>query len=200
MAERVARIAERTRAAMARKWFGEDAAPWSPRCNIYLYATAEEYARATGAPAMHPGHSRMEFDRVLAGRFGKHQVPRWADEGMAVLTEPQARIDLHLHNLPKHRRERELFTLLQLVKMNDYPHPRYIGPFYAQSVSLVDFLSKQPGGPRVFTQFLRDGLDEGFEPALRRHYHIQSFDELEQRWLQHAFGPANPASVAQKAP
>jgi hypothetical protein len=232
VAERVARIAERTRAAMARKWFGEDAAPWNPRCNIYLYATAEEYARATGAPAMHPGHSRMEFDRdqpdrivtrkiylhgddpnafesilphetthvVLAGRFGKHQIPRWADEGMAVLTEPQARIDLHLHNLPRHRRERELFSLLQLMKMHDYPQPRYIGPFYAQSVSLVDFLSKQPGGPRVFTQFLRDGLDEGFEPALRRHYNIQNFDELDQRWLQHAFGAANPASVAQKAP
>jgi hypothetical protein len=235
VAERVARIAEGTRTAMTRKWFGADPAPWNPRCNIYLYATAEEYHQATGAPAMHPGHSKMEFDGdrivtrkiylhgddpnafesilphetthvVLAGRFGKdnkgnlHQIPRWADEGMAVLTEPQARIDLHLHNLPKHRRDRELFSLLQLMKMNDYPHPRYIGPFYAQSVSLVDFLSKQPGGPRVFTQFLRDGLNGGYEPALRRHYNIQGFDELERRWLRHAFDTASPAPVAQKTP
>ena len=37
---------------------------------------------------------------VLAGQFGDQPVPRWADEGMAVLTEPRDKIDRHLRNLP----------------------------------------------------------------------------------------------------
>ena len=48
---------------------------------------------------------------VLAGRFGPGRLPHWADEGMAVLSEPRDRIDLHLHNLPQHRSSGELFAV-----------------------------------------------------------------------------------------
>ena len=48
---------------------------------------------------------------VFAGRFGDRMLPHWADEGMAVLSEPRERIDLHLHNLPQHRVNGELFPL-----------------------------------------------------------------------------------------
>jgi tetratricopeptide (TPR) repeat protein len=221
-AERAARIAEATRTAMTRKWFGEIPAAWSPRCDVYLHATATDYARATGAPAGSPGHSTMSLDGgrvlsrridlrcdephlfdsvlphetthvVLAGRFGGHTVPRWADEGVAVLTEPQERINLHLHNLPKHRADGHLFGLGQLMQMTSYPEPRYVGPFYAQSVSLVDFLSKKKG-PVTFTRFLREGLDGGYEPALRKHYGFGSFAELDRAWRAHVFGEAATTS------
>ncbi len=221
-AERVARSAEATRSAMTKKWFGEDARAWKPRCDIFIYATAQDYSQATGAPATSPGHSTMrtEGDRVvsrridlhcddsntlpgvlphetthvvLAGRFGDRPVPRWADEGMAVLAEPRDRIERHLRNLPQHRADRHLFGTGQLMQLDAYPDPRYIGPFYAQSVSLVEFLSER-GGPRTFAKFLRDGLASGYEPALQRYYNIQGFTELEQLWMQHAFGAATTAS------
>jgi tetratricopeptide (TPR) repeat protein len=216
LAGQVARVAEQTRLSASRKWFGEPAPPWSPRCDIYLHATAQDYARATMAPTVSPGHSSFQNDGdrvlvrridlhcddpgmvtavlpheathvVLWGRFGRFTVPRWADEGMAVLSEPRDRVERHLRNLPRHRDERTLFPLGQLMKMEDYPDPRSIGPFYAQGVSLVEFLSSQAGGPRVFAQFLRDGLEGSYEAALRRHYGIQGFEDLEQRWQQHAF-------------
>src|SRR5207244_3282532 len=76
---------------------------------------------------------------VLAGQFGDVQVPRWADEGMAVLTEPRDKVERHLHNLDRCRQDGQLFSLRQLMQMHDYPDPRYIGAFYAESVSLVDF-------------------------------------------------------------
>jgi hypothetical protein len=215
-AEQVARVAEETRAAMSQKWFGDVPSTWTPRCDIWLHATAEDYARETHAPRWSPGHStihregervtmrridlRCDIERltdaiiphetthqVLCGRFGSHDVPRWADEGMAVLTEPRDRIDLHLRNLPAHRQEHTLFAVGQLVKMPNYPDGRSIGPFYAGSVSLVEFLCGLPGGPRTFTAFLRDGLDQGYEAALKRHYGMDSFAELQQRWEQHAF-------------
>src|SRR5262249_14776256 len=127
---------------------------------------------------------------VLAGNFGKFQVPRWADEGLAVLSEPREKIDLHLRNLPRHRQERQLFDLGQLVQLDDYPDPCYIGPFYAQSVSLVEFLAKLKG-PQVVTRFIRDGLHEGYEVALQRHYGFRNFADLQQRWFQYAFSDVN---------
>jgi hypothetical protein len=223
-AEQIARSAEATRAAMIKKWFGDDPGPWKPRCDIFLYATAQDYSQATGAPANSPGHSTMRTEGehvmsrridlhcddanmtvgvlphetthvVLAGHFGDHPVPRWADEGMAVLSEPRDRIERHLRNLPQHKADRHLFGTGQLMKLDAYPDPRYIGPFYAQSVSLVEFLTER-AGPLVFAKFLKDGLAGGYETALQRYYGIQSFAELEQQWMQHTFGAATAAGYA----
>src|SRR5262249_37609070 len=44
IAEKVVTIAEQTRTRMLKKWFGESSAKaWRRRCEIYLYATAEEF-------------------------------------------------------------------------------------------------------------------------------------------------------------
>jgi hypothetical protein len=222
--QRTAQVAEQTRWEMQRKWFGAHGPAWNPKCEIYLHATAQDYSRATGVPAGSPGHSSFQLDGghllgrridlhcddpgmligvlpheathvVLAGNFGERPVPRWADEGMAVLTEPRDKIDRHLRNLPQHRDNHQLFPLQQLVQMESYPDPRYVGAFYAESVSLVEFLSKERG-PQVFTQFVRDGMHEGYDVSLRRHYGYSTFDELERRWRAFAFsGSSQPARV-----
>lgn len=210
VAEQVAQIAEETRSKMSRKWFGqEDGAPWSPRCDIYLHPTAADYSRATSQPGECPGHSTIsaEGERVLARRIDLHcdvptmleailpheathvilaghfpgHLPRWADEGMAVLTEPRKFVENHLRNLPRHRSQGQLFTVDRLMQMNDYPEPRLVGAFYAQSISLVDYLS-QLRGPVVFSQFVSDGMRTGYEGALKRHYGLQGFADLQQRW------------------
>ncbi len=180
-AEKAVRIAEATRTTMTRKWFGEAATTWSPRCIVYLHPTVKGYTRETPAPAASPGHSTISLDAgrvvqrridlrcddpnmftsvlphetthvVLAGRFGVHHVPRWADEGMAVLSEPRERIELHLRNLPLHRREGTLFNVGELLRMAEYPEANRIGPFYAQGVSLVEFLCKKKDHA-TFTRF-----------------------------------------------
>jgi hypothetical protein len=227
LAEQVARIAEMTRAAMTRKWFGEEPAPWPSKCRIILYATGEHYARDTGQAVTSPGHSTLKADRtnpervldrridlhcdeknmlthvlphetthaVLAGRFGPHLVPRWVDEGIAVLTEPREKVDQYLKNLPAHQSRHELFPVAKLMNMEDYPESRLVSPFYVQSISLVEYLSTQKGGPQVFTRFIRDGLEKGYESALRQHYGIQDFGALEQRWSQAALGDAPRAAA-----
>ena len=215
MAEAVLQMAERTRRAQQRKWFGRVDADWDPKCRIYLYSSAEDYSEATGAP-INPGggHTDVRTDEgralsrcihlhgqrsfllkgvvphevthaVLAGRLSSGRVPRWADEGMAILAETQTQIDVHFRYLPRWRADDALFNMRTLVEMRDYPEPRSIGPFYAQSVSLVDFLTREKGAPR-FADFVRDGERGGYAASLRKHYGW-SFAELERRWMRHAF-------------
>jgi tetratricopeptide (TPR) repeat protein len=214
LAEQVARGAEETHVSMYRKWFGKDGADWNPKCDLYLHATAQDYNRATGVPTNSPGHSRIETDPsatrvvsrrvdlhcenptmlqcvlphetthvVLAGQFGNFQVPRWVDEGIAVLAEPADKVEQHRRNLVRCQRDKELFHVKELMQLTDYPQARRVAAFYAQSVTLVEFLSEQRG-PIVFCHFVRDGLREGYESALRKHYRIQNFGELQERWQQ----------------
>jgi tetratricopeptide (TPR) repeat protein len=224
LAEQVAQVAEKTRTEMARKWFGVAIENWEPRCEIVLYSTPQEYFRATGVGGESPGHStfKNEGGRILSrridlhcenppnllaailphetthvvlyGQFGEQPIPRWADEGMAVLTEPREKIDRHLRNLTRCRQETGLYTLGQLMQMAEYPtEPRYITVFYAQSVSLVEYLCNQKG-PQVLTQFLRDAPKIGYEQALTKHYGFKNFEELQQRWNQQVLAAAEGTS------
>ncbi|MCS7047575.1 MAG: hypothetical protein NZO58_14555, partial [Gemmataceae bacterium] len=211
---RVAEIAEATRLAMNRKWFGHDGEAWSTKCELVLHPTAAEYSRQTGVPPTSPGHSRIESDPtthrilgrridlhvdnpgmleavlphetthcVLAGQFGPHQVPRWADEGMAVLSEPLAKIEQHRQNLSRAAAEGQLFAIPELLALDNYPPPRRISAFYAQSVALVSFLVQQRG-PTTFSSFVRDGLRIGWDAACRQHYGWD-LTQLQQRWEGH---------------
>jgi tetratricopeptide (TPR) repeat protein len=222
----VGQTAELTRAKMSEKWFGTEAQSWQNKCDIYLYATADAYSQATKVPKQSPGHSRIEakngmivgrtvflhcdnFDLlpailphevthvILAGQFGKQDVPRWVDEGIAVLTEPADKINVHRQSVPHYSQSGQLFALKDLMEQPDYPAADRIRIFYAQSVSLVDFLTQQRG-PQVFTRFVRDGMQGGYLPALRHHYGYQDFNELQTRWSQHVLsGSAGGVGVAQ---
>ncbi|MBY0522388.1 MAG: hypothetical protein K2R98_03280 [Gemmataceae bacterium] len=223
VAEQAAQVAERTRLTMSRKWFGGFKDDWNPRCDLYLHATAQDYSKATGVPNNSPGHSSIRSDGgrvlsrridlhcddvnnmlvavlpheathvVLAGQFGEHQIPRWADEGMAVLTEPREKVNGHLKNLGRCRQESQLFNVKQLMQLADYPEPRYITAFYAQSVSLVDYLANEKG-PQAFTEFLREALKDGYEASLKKHYGYRNFDDLHQKWSQKALAGADNTS------
>jgi hypothetical protein len=223
LAEQAAQVAEQTRAAMARKWFGRVNGDWEPKCQLYLHGDAREYSNSTGVSASSPGHSRIESERgrvigrrihvrcdhpgmltgvlphetthvVLAGQFGGHAVPRWADEGMAVLTEPEDKVAMHRKNLARCRQWGQLFAVRELMESNDYPEARRVSAFYAQSVSLVDFLARERGSV-AFAQFLRDALKDGYQAALRKHYNFRSFEELETCWKKSAFGELAESSA-----
>jgi hypothetical protein len=224
-AEKVAQAAERTRSAMQRKWFGDADEDWSSRCEIYLHPTAQYFSWATGAPTSIPGYTRTRADgdrvlsrrvdlscedpnllaavlpheishAVLAGRFGWSAIPHWVNEGMAVLSEPQEKIDAHLRRLPRYRRAGDLFPAEQLLELQEYPERRLMGVFYAESVSLVDFLAQEKG-PKTFCRFMRDGLRNGFEKALKSNYGWD-LDELDSRWRNYAFKEVSSSS-AEKA-
>ena len=96
--------------------------------------------------------------------------------------------------LGKFRQNNEMFHVQDLMPLDNYPkNPRFVGTFYAQSVSLVEFLAAQKG-PQEFTLFVHDSFRYGHEKALQRHYGFKNFAELEDRWYQGAFHEQTAAS------
>ena len=129
LARKAAIRAESARRAAVKLWTGtEPALPWTPKCELYLYPTAELFAAHTQQPAASPGFStagleagrvvarkvklRVDYAKmldcvlpheithiVLADLFPTKQIPRWADEGMSVLSEPAAEQALRARDL-----------------------------------------------------------------------------------------------------
>ena len=122
---------------------------------------------------------------VLNGQFGRKLLPRWADEGMAVLSEPYSRIDMHLEPLPRSYQEGKALRLQELLSVEDYPQDRSkVACFYGQSVCLVEYLTSLRG-PRAFVNFMRDANRDGETVSLQKHYQM-SLEQLEaqlQDWI-----------------
>ncbi len=87
---------------------------------------------------------------VLADLFPSQQIPRWADEGMAVLAEPHSEQRLRAADLDKPLTSGQLFKLNELMVM-DYPDGKYWSLYYAQSVSLTRFLVDQEAPRNSFS-------------------------------------------------
>ena len=120
LAEAAGQAAEAARAVQAKRWGSPALQrPWAPRCDIYLYPNGKAFAQETNQPENSPGFSTMVSNGnrvtarrtnlradhpqlltailphevthvVLADLFTTQQIPRWADEGIAVLAEPTA--------------------------------------------------------------------------------------------------------------
>ena len=222
----LAATCEATRNQLAGKWLGKAAdTAWSPKCYIVLHPTAQSYLNEVGQGQMTAGSSLIEFDAnrlvtrridlradhpqgygdalahelthvVVAERFIERQIPRWADEGMAVMADCQAKQALHLADLAQARRGNGIFRLVELVSLEQYPGADRQGAFYGQSASLVRYLVER-GGPQKFIEFVDRATTEGYETALRRTYGIETLSQLEREWLVQVDRQNVVASTAQ---
>ncbi|MCS6978147.1 MAG: hypothetical protein NZM31_14230 [Gemmatales bacterium] len=122
---------------------------------------------------------------TLAGLFGPKPLPRWADEGMAVLSEPYERIQRHLRPLWENPDDERRFSAAELMAQEEYPGPAQMAYFYGQSATLVQYLTELKG-PLVFTDFLRTAQRIGYAAALKSHYQLD-FPELERRWREYVY-------------
>jgi hypothetical protein len=190
---------------------------------VVLFPTARDFSRETGQPPDSPGFSTMGMNEgrivfrrvnlradhpntvravlphevthvVLADLFPRQQIPRWADEGMAVLAEPSSEQALRAGDLQEPLAAGKLFRLSDLMGM-DYPDAKHWGLYYAQSVSLTRFLVEQ-GTPSQFIEFVQTSQRTGFEPALKQVYKIADYSDLQTRWLTYARAKASAEMTA----
>jgi hypothetical protein len=227
LARKVALRAESARRDSAKRWTGaEPKSLWTPKCDLYLYPTAAIFAQETQQPPESPGFStaglsggrvtarlvklRADNDKmldavlphevthiILADLFPVQQIPRWADEGMSVLSEPEAEQALRARDLADPFRKDVLFHLDVLMK-TDYPSGSYWALFYAQSVSLTRYLVGQ-GTPPQFIRFVKATQQTNIDTALRQHYKIDGVAELEARWKAHTRAALNPSTATNGA-
>lgn len=186
-----------------------------------MYPNASVFAKVTGQPAESPGFSTMglssgkvvarrinlraDYDGlveavvphevthvVMADLFPAQQIPRWADEGLAILAEPvdaQANRFSHLNTSLTSGKVFRTGPLMTAAM----PDGRYWDLFTAQSASLARYLI-QLDTPERLVVYLRESERVGPEPALLRVYGLENFDDLHSRWLAHVQQNANPAS------
>jgi Peptidase MA superfamily len=227
-AQKLLQQAERARTAAIDKWYGGPSNNWEPRCDLYLHATAGDYARATGKDFRAAGHATLEVvDRrvvkrridlaadnpdllpatiphevthvVLTDLFPDPMLPRWADEAMAILAEPRENVARYLQVLPKVRNSGKMFAVGQLLTTKDFPEAAAVTAFYVQSVSLVDWLVAEKG-PQNFSLFMQAAQRYGVEKALEKSYGIRGFSDLQQRWQRKTFAQSEKPDLPAAAP
>jgi hypothetical protein len=132
---------------------------------------------------------------VLADVFADQQIPRWADEGMAVLAEPVSEQVGRAAELNAPLAEGRIFGLDKLMTI-DYPAAKDWNLYYAQSVSLTQFLMSQ-GTPAQFVSFLKDAQRRGADVALQGTYRINGVADLDRRWRDHAALEASRLATAE---
>jgi RNA polymerase sigma factor (sigma-70 family) len=239
MARVIASEAEFHRRTLALKWFGKELPRWSEPCVIRFAqklagnggASVFTFGKGNdGEPALASAGMELHGDfmhaltvtlphevthAVLASFFGR-PVPRWADEGMSVLSESddeQATHDARARDALNGGRALRLKVLLPLGE-----YPKDVAGFYAQGHSLARFLVNRASagapvlkdvphlgklfeagaedGHRRLTAFVYLGVQgntaESWGKAAKVVYGIASLDELEQAWLEWL---AKPESV-----
>ena len=200
---------------------------WIPKCDIVLHPSDDAYVREVGVggrvtvasslidrkqgriairridikatqPDWQTGALGHELTHVvLADRFTGHTLPRWIDEGIAILADPVEKQGHHLRDLRNAMASRAEFRLFELITLADYPPAQRWGAFYGQSTSLVQYLVAQAGAER-FLDFVDRSFEEGYEPALHHVYHF-GVAELERRW-QADFKASSAVAPAARAP
>jgi hypothetical protein len=217
LAAEAGQTAEAARKDMYERWAGAPAGPWSsPRCDIYLHATATEYAQATGKSVESPGHSTIQTKAgrvvarridlrldepaimdgvlpsevtqvVLADMFADQPLPRWAIVGMAALSESPERVGRYSRAVPPMLRDKKLFAVGPFLDQPNFPDPNTVTAFYAESVSLVLYLVELKG-PKAFATFLREAPRRGYARALTAHYGFKDAADFQDHWVRHVLG------------
>ena len=200
LANRVSSAAEVHRRELAVRWLGHEMPRWSSPCRVLV---RPDRPRAAGATTFSfrrgevfgwqmtlqgPDDEVLESilpheltHAILACRF-RRPVPRWADEGAAVLAESPAERRRQRQAVRRLIETGRQIPLEKLLAMSEYPTERRgMLSLYAQGVSLVSFLVER-GGRARFLAFLDDAGRRDWDVAVRSHYGSVSIAALEREW------------------
>lgn len=188
---------------------------WDERVKIFLFPDQESFVGTTGQPEWSTGFAdrdsqlfasrtivtyKQEKDffhgllpheishLVLHDFLSGRSVPVWFDEGIAQLQEASKSVEAdRIMRFLVSRSGYIPFTLLMRMDIRKEKDAGKVQIFYAQSLSVVEFLIRQYGSSAFgnFCRNLRDG--KNVEEALRHAYtnRINTISELEQKWLMH---------------
>jgi RNA polymerase sigma factor (sigma-70 family) len=199
IAQLVAEAAERHRKAAALAWLGKELPDWSERCPIKVTITlggtggATSFSFDKGKVASQSMHLEGTLERILTGClphevthtvFAHHfgcPLPRWADEGAAVLAEDEEEQQRHeklAHKLLD--TPGRAIPLRRLLPMRDFPTE--VMALYAEGYSLTHYLVEKKDR-KTFLAFVKQGNRGDWDRAVRDHYDFHSVEELEEAWL-----------------
>jgi hypothetical protein len=122
---------------------------------------------------------------ILAELLGEKGVPRWANEGLAMVAERGTIVARSREVVAEYLAGGRTFPVKTLMEMTRYPDGEFLTLYYMQSLSLVRFLLDR-GGREKLLQFLRASQTDEVEPILRRLYSIDGHVGLQKLWMDFA--------------
>lgn len=199
IARQVATEAESVRLALARKWYGQKLPDWNRCCRIHVRADHHRPGGATTVRYIGETATTMRITltgpldeilesvlphemthAVLASVFGR-PLPRWIDEGLAVLSEGQ----------PAQQRQRLLLRemlrqnpppLRTLIAEAEYPKsPQQTQAVYLVGFSLAEYLLKKHGREQLI-KCLSSAMNDDWDAAVQSHFKYESLETMERDW------------------
>jgi hypothetical protein len=200
IAEQVGQYAEQYRREKAKLWLGQEMPQWGAQCPLKVTVSmngsggATTFAFDRGRILSQDMHIEGSLDRLLASvlphevthtvfaYYFRTPVPRWADEGGAVLSEDElerSRHDQLVRSIL--RTPGRSIPLRRLFTMTKYPPDVMV--LYAEGYSVTNFLVTT-GGRKTFLDFVATGMKGDWDAAAKTYYGYKNVEDLEQGWLQ----------------
>jgi RNA polymerase sigma factor (sigma-70 family) len=211
IAFKVGQAAERHRKELSLLWLAKELPPWQDFCRIQVNITPYGSAGATstsfaegkvsgqimnlGGPLETILANTLPHEMthvILAHSFGQ-PLPRWADEGAAIMAEGDK--ERKHHEAYMNQTLSRAIPLRKLLSMSDYP-PEALALF-AEGYSLTRFLVESVDRQRFLT-FVAQGMREGWDKAVKAHYSYENVEDLEKAWLGHLHEIRSQASPSQQ--
>jgi hypothetical protein len=207
IAERVGQWAEYYRKQKALEWLGYEMPKWPQPCPLHVTvdmngprgATTFDFVEPQRGGGVRSQHMDIKgpLDRLIYSVlphevthtvfafYFRRPVPRWADEGGAVLSEDDVELEKHnkiVRNFLNGGRE---FPLRRLLSLSEYPRqPDQVVCLYAQGFSLAHYLV-HIGDKQRYLKFVHQGMSQGWDGAAHAYFGCRSVEELEQNWKKH---------------
>ncbi|HKB34842.1 MAG TPA: hypothetical protein VKD72_00215 [Gemmataceae bacterium] len=196
----IGEAAERYRKELAEKWLGKEMPTWDKPCPLRVTVTgsgsggATSFAFDNGQILERRMHIQGTLDRllvsvlphevthtVLAHHF-RSPVPRWADEGGAVLCEDKQERRRHDQIIRRIVKDGRMIPLSRLFALREYPPDVMV--LYAEGYSITQFLVEKRNR-KTFLAFVKQGTEDDWDRALKEHYGYEKIEDLEKEWLAH---------------
>mgnify|MGYP003337718991 FL=1 len=188
-----------------------ETAHWAVKCELFIHPTRVAYNAALGRPGdTSVGSTIMNFDQgitvrrridvradasdwsnaalphemthvILGERFQGQVLPRWADEGIAMLSESSDKHRERLENLQKIVTTNATCPVADVLSYTRLPAPHLRDAYYGQSLALTSLLI-QKSTPAKFATFIEESQRSGIESALQSQYSIRDVAELQRVW------------------
>lgn len=202
LAQEIAQEAERCRTVLSRHWLDSPLTNWGFCCRIHVqsrktegtgwttYKFRGETVTRADIRLQGPKDQLLEYvlphelcHAVLVMAMGK-PMPRWADEGAAMLSESESQKLRQRLLVEQLVRAGKVIPIAELLRIDEYPNDdSELHAFYAQSLTLSEFLIEN-GGRRRYLQFAQEGHLQGWDRSLDRHYQWKNCETLQEVWSQ----------------
>jgi hypothetical protein len=117
---------------------------------------------------------------ILADYFGA-PVPRWADEGGAILAEDEQEQQRYARLAREMADQGRIIPLPRLLALREYPDD--VMALYVSGHALTRFLVERKDRP-TFLAFVKQGMAGDWTTAAGEHYGVRDLGELERLWVE----------------